>query len=63
MRNQILKAMQAAVAERAEELGIAAETLAPKKALSAALSGSRDGRLFTGWRDEVIGRQLLELID
>lgn len=58
-----LKAMQTAVSLRAEELKVAAEIIAPKKELSASLNGSRDSRVFTGWRRELIGEMLLEMLD
>jgi ribonuclease D len=57
-----LKAMQKLVQKYADELGLAAEIVAPKKELSAAVLGQRDGRLFKGWRRELVGDQLLELI-
>ncbi len=59
----ILKGMQATVAACAEELNIAAEIVAPKKELSASLNGERDSRVFTGWRRELIGEKLLEMLE
>jgi len=59
----VLKEMQALVSVRAEELKIAAEIIAPKKELSASLDGSRDSRVFTGWRREIIGGKLLEMLE
>lgn len=59
----ILKKMQAAVSACAEELGIATEVIAPKKELSSSLNGERDSRVFTGWRLEIIGKTLLELLE
>ena len=58
----MLKKMQTRVASRAEELGLAAELIAAKKDLSAALSGNRQIRLFKGWRRELVGSELLELL-
>ncbi len=59
-QKKLLKSMQALVATEAASLGIAAETLASKKDLSAAIiAGDRDGRVFTGWRRELIGDRLL----
>ncbi len=59
----MLKKMQQQVAECAADLGLAAETVAPKKELSAAInSGSRESRVFGGWRHEVIGDSLLKLL-
>ena len=59
----ILKSMQAAVAACAEKLEITAEIIAPRKELSASLNGDRDSRVFTGWRREIIGGTLLELLE
>jgi ribonuclease D len=57
----LLKALLAQVAECAKDLDIAAETVASKRELSAVLvSGSRDSRVFTGWRRELIGEALLQ---
>ncbi len=59
----LLKEMQARVAEKAKSLGLAAETVASRRELSAAvISGSRDTRLFNGWRRQVIGDDLLGLL-
>ncbi|MDH4106873.1 MAG: HRDC domain-containing protein [Gammaproteobacteria bacterium] len=57
-----LKRMQTEVVAISSELGIAAEVLAPRKELSAAIQGDRTGRVFRGWRRELIGDRLLELI-
>jgi len=59
----LLKILQKRVANLAEELGIASEIVAPRKELSAAISGDRSGRVFNGWRAELIGNELLELLD
>ncbi len=62
-QKKLLKTMQTAVANRARELGISPELLAPRKELSAAiLAGSKDSRVFRGWRRELIGEQLLRLL-
>ena len=59
----LLKQMQKKVAGRAEELGVAAETLASKRELSAVIiTGNRQSRLFTGWRAAIIGEELLGLL-
>lgn len=59
----LLKQMQQCVATCAEELGIAAEIVAPKKELSAAVSGNtHSSRVFSGWRREIAGKQLLEIL-
>jgi len=59
----LLKQMQNHVADRAADLGLAAETLASKKDLSAVImSGARDSRLLNGWRHEVVGEQILQML-
>jgi len=59
----VLKKMQEQVSDTAEELGLATELLiAPKKELSAALLGSRSLRIFRGWRHELVGQRLLEML-
>jgi len=59
----LLKKMQQVVSEAAESLGIATEIVAPKKELSAALLGERRSRVFRGWRREIVGDALTELLD
>lgn len=59
----LLKKMQAHVADCAEGLGLSAEIIAPKKELSAVIiGGERDSRVFTGWRRELVGDDLLKLL-
>lgn len=58
----LLARMQKRIADKAEELGIAAEIIASKKELSAALQGDLGGRVFRGWRNKLIGGALLELL-
>ena len=59
----LLKTMQSRVRKRAEELGIAAETLASRRELAAiVLSGSHETRVLSGWRRDVIGEELLALM-
>ncbi len=59
----LLKNMQKRVARRAEELGIAAETVASRKDLSALISSPEaPSRLLDGWRRGVIGEDLLGLL-
>jgi ribonuclease D len=59
----LLKVLQARVAECAQDLELAAETVASKRELSALIiSGSRDSRVFTGWRRELIGTSLLQML-
>ena len=59
----VLKKMQLAVSDAAEQLGLATELIAPKKELSAAMLGNRDLRIFRGWRLEQIGQRLLEMLE
>jgi len=59
----LLKEMQFQVAECARDLDIAAETVASKRELSSVIiSGTRDSRVFTGWRRDTIGERLLQLL-
>ncbi len=59
----LLKKMQKLVADCAAGLGLAAETVASKKELAAVItSGSRESRVFSGWRHELIGESLLQLL-
>ena len=59
----LLKEMQARVAACAEALDIAAETVASKRELSAVIiSGNRNSRVFSGWRADLIGNDLLSLL-
>ncbi len=59
----LLKELQAKVAECAKSLDLAAETVASKRELSALIiSGVRDTRVFTGWRRELIGDSLLQML-
>jgi ribonuclease D len=58
-----LKEMQSRVQRCAEDLGIAAETVASKRELSAVLiDGVEDSRVFSGWRHDVIGEELQTLL-
>jgi len=59
----LLKEMQARVAACAKDLGIAAETLASKRELSAIIiGGNGNSRVFNGWRAELIGDELHTLL-
>ena len=59
----LLKQLQSEVAECAKDLQIAAETVASKRELSSVIiSGNRATRVFTGWRQDLIGNQLLKLL-
>lgn len=59
----LLREMQSKVSECAKSLDLAAETIASKRELSAVIgNGDRESRVFTGWRRELIGNELLELL-
>ena len=59
----LLKEMQSLISACAQDLDLAAETIAPKRELSAIIrSDDRETRVFTGWRRELIGAQLLKLL-
>lgn len=59
----LLKKMQAKVKSCAEELGIAAETVASKRELSGiVVTGNRKSRVFDGWRAGLIGNELRDLL-
>lgn len=59
----LLKDMQLRVQKCAEELGIAAETVASRRELSAiVITGNRQSRVFSGWRRDVVGNDLLTLM-
>lgn len=59
----VLRRLQAAVADCAADLGLAAETIAPKKDLVTLVGGNGgDPRVLRGWRREVIGERLLGLL-
>lgn len=47
----------------ADELGIETEVLATRAELTAAARGAREGRVFAGWRGEVLGERLLETME
>lgn len=59
----VLKKMQTQVSNVAEDLGLATELIAPKKELSSAMLGSRDLRIFRGWRHQQVGSRLQEILD
>ncbi len=59
----LLKEMQARVAQCAEDLGLAAETVASKRELAAIIEfGTQQSRVFSGWRRDIIGNDLLILM-
>jgi ribonuclease D len=59
----LLKSIQKHVAECAADMGLAAETVASKRDLSAVIiGGERDSKVLSGWRRELVGNRLLELL-
>jgi ribonuclease D len=59
----LLKSIQQQVAECAADLGLAAETVASKRDLSAVIiGGQRDSKVLSGWRRELVGNRLLDLL-
>jgi len=55
--------MQSRVKKCADELGIAPETVASKRELSAVIiAGGAKSRVFSGWRHDIIGEKLLEMM-
>ncbi|MGB5244976.1 MAG: ribonuclease D [Woeseia sp.] len=62
-QKKLLKMLQKKVTACAQELGIAAEVLAPRRELLAAIDGAREERVLRGWRRDVIGLELLELLE
>ena len=59
----LLKSIQQQVAECAADMGLAAETVASKRDLSAVIiDGQRDSKVLSGWRRELVGNRLLELL-
>lgn len=62
-QKSLLKQLQKLVTECATDLEIPAETIASKKELSAVImGGNRDSRVFSGWRRQLIGDRLAELL-
>lgn len=58
-----LKSMHKVVDDCAKNLGISAEIVASRKELSAVIiSGRTDSRVFQGWRRELVGERLLEML-
>ncbi len=57
----MLKSIQKQVAECAADLGLAAETVASKRDLSAVImGGDRTSKVLSGWRRSLVGDQLLK---
>jgi ribonuclease D len=62
-QKSLLKQMQQYVAACAEDLGIAAETLASKRDLAAVIiNGERESKLLSGWRKALVGDELIEML-
>lgn len=59
----LLKRLQKAVRAVSADLDIAAEVLAPRRELAAAVAGERELRTLRGWRGELFGDDLLSLLD
>ncbi len=62
-QKSILKKMQQVVTACAEDLGIPAEIVAPKKELSAAMMRGTESRVFRGWRQDIVGNDLRKLLN
>jgi ribonuclease D len=59
----LLNSIQKHVAECAADLGLAAETVASKRDLTAVImGGDRQSKVLNGWRRELVGENLLELM-
>ena len=58
-----LAAAQESVASTAARLGITPEVLAPRKELTAIVTGARDTRALRGWRRALFGETLLEIVE
>jgi len=57
----LLKSIQKHVAECAADMGLAAETVASKRDLSAVIiGGDRNSKVLSGWRRELVGDKLLD---
>jgi ribonuclease D len=59
----LLKKIQKYVAECAADMGLAAETVASKRDLSAVIiGGDRNSKVLSGWRRGLVGDKLLEML-
>lgn len=61
-QQSIIKLLTAALEKRAKELNVIPSILATRKDLMALVQGQRDVSVLKGWREEVIGRELLKLL-
>lgn len=59
----LLKKLQKVVQTRARQIDIPPEVLAPRRELTAALSGERELRVFRGWREDLIGTDIRQMLD
>ncbi|MEX2495664.1 MAG: ribonuclease D [Woeseia sp.] len=57
-----LKPMQALIAAVAKDLGVMPEIIASRRELTEALHGARNLRVLRGWRRELVGEKLLEVL-
>ncbi len=63
-QRQLAKLLQQRVANRAAELGIAAEIIAGRKEIASAIQHRNyEARLFSGWRCDVVGDELRGLLE
>lgn len=59
----LLKSIQKHVADCAADMGLAAETVASKRDLSAVIiGGDRESKVLSGWRRDIVGDKLLDLL-
>jgi len=61
-QKKLLKRLQKEVADAAGELDIAAEIVAPRRELAALSVGGNEARVLSGWRRDVVGARLAELL-
>ena len=54
-----LEALQQLILKKADELKISSSILCPRKELTQLFNGSRDCRVLKGWRQNMIGNELL----
>ncbi len=58
----LLKELKASLKAKAEELDIRPELLAGKRDLQALASGKSETRATRGWRREILGKELLDIV-
>ena len=59
----LIKKFSAIIRAAAEELGIAAEVVGSKRDMLALLRGDESARLIKGWRNEIVGADLLAAVN